>query len=256
MGWNGSFEDLYSYFQKKVRVEQDSATSIMTLSVKAYSAKDAQNINLRMLEQSEELVNRLNQRGRKDLIQYAETEVVEAQADATRAAMALAEYRNRTGVIDPERQATIQLQMISKLQDELIGARNQLYQLESTVPNNPQIRPLKLRIENLNHEINHKMSSVAGSNGSLSAAATRYQRLALERELADRRLGSALSSLQDARNDARRKQAYVERIVQPNLPDEALEPRRIRSIFAALVLALITWGVVTMLLAGVREHQN
>ena len=63
-------------------------------------------------------------------------------------------------------------------------------------------------------------------------------------------------SLQDARNEAQRKQAYVERIVQPNVPDDALEPRRIKGVLATLVIGLVAWGVLSMLLAGVREHQH
>lgn len=256
LGWDGTFEQLHKYFSGKVAVEHDTASSITTLTVRAYSPQDAALLNRQLLEQSEALVNRLNERGRKDLIGYAQTEVDEARQEATHAAMAMAEYRNRTGVVDPERQATVQLQMISKLQDELIGAKNQLYQLEATVPSNPQIRTLRLRVAALSKEIDQQLGQVAGDRRSLSATAARYQRLVLEVELADKRLGGAMTSLQEARNEARRKQAYVERIVQPNLPDKALEPRRTRSIFATFVLGLIAWGVLSMLLAGVREHRE
>ena len=65
-----------------------------------------------------------------------------------------------------------------------------------------------------------------------------------------------MNSLEEARNEARRKQAYVERIVQPSLPDEAQEPRRLRGIFATFVLGLIAWAILTMLLAGIREHHG
>jgi len=256
LGWDGTAEQLHKYFTGKVTVQHDTASSITTLTVRAYRAEDAALLNRLLLEQSEELVNRLNERGRKDLIGYAQTEVDEAQQEASRAAMAMAEYRNRTGVVDPERQATVQLQMISKLQDELIGAKNQLYQLEATVPDNSQIRTLKVRIAALTKEIDQQLGRVAGDRASLSATAARYQRLVLNRELADKRLGAAMTSLQEARNEARRKQAYVERIVQPNVPDKALEPRRIRSILATFVLGLIAWGVLSMLLAGVREHRG
>jgi len=43
-------------------------------------------------------------------------------------------------------------------------------------------------------------------------------------------------------------------VVQPNLPDAPIEPRRLRDIFAVLVLSLIAFGIVKMLVAGVREH--
>ena len=256
LGWDGTFEDLYKYFEAKVRVEQDSATSITKLTVRAFTPQDAFRINTLMLAQSEAVVNRLNQRGREDLIRFSQVEVDEAEKAASDAAIALADYRNRKGVIDPEKQAAIQLQMISKLQDELISARTQLHQLRVTVPDNPQIEALELQVAALTQQIDEQQQGVAGGSQSLSATATQYQRLLLAREIADRNLASALNSLRDAQDEARRKQAYVERVVQPNLPDKALEPRRVRGILATLILSLIAWGVLRMLLAGVREHQN
>jgi capsular polysaccharide transport system permease protein len=35
-----------------------------------------------------------------------------------------------------------------------------------------------------------------------------------------------------------------------------MEPRRIRSILTTFVLGIIVWGVLAMLFAGVREHQD
>jgi capsular polysaccharide transport system permease protein len=90
----------------------------------------------------------------------------------------------------------------------------------------------------------------------LSAAAVQFQRLTLDREYADKRLGAALASLQDARNESRRKQAYVERTVEPNLPDEAQEPRRLRGILATFAMSMIVFLILNMLIAGIREHEQ
>ena len=256
LGLSGSFEELYLYYGGKVGAEFDTETGITTLTVRAYSAKDAQAINRRLLEGAEGLVNTLNVRGQNDLVRYAEREVADAQAQARKAALELAAYRNRAGVIDPERQATVQLQMISKLQDELIGARMQLLQLSSAAAQNPQIPLLKVRISGLQQAINEQIGQVAGNSGSLSAAAAQYQRLQLQREFTDRQLAAALAALQDARNEARRQRAYVERVAQPSLPDTAMEPRRIRGFLATIIVGLVAWGILAMLLAGVREHKG
>jgi capsular polysaccharide transport system permease protein len=80
--------------------------------------------------------------------------------------------------------------------------------------------------------------------------------LELEREFADKRLAAALTSLQEARNESRRQQAYVERIVQPSFPDKAQQPRRLRGILATFMLSLVAYGILTMLLAGIREHKD
>ena len=57
-----------------------------------------------------------------------------------------------------------------------------------------------------------------------------------------------------ARSEALRKQLYLERLVQPNLPDKAVEPRRIRSVLMVFVLGLVAWGVISLLVASIREH--
>jgi capsular polysaccharide transport system permease protein len=256
LGLSGSFEDLYDYYRGKVRVDYATTSSITTLTVRAFTPRDAERFNRQLLERSEELVNRLNNRGRSDLVRFATEEVVEAKIAARESALSLARFRNSSGILDPEKQATLQLQMVSKLQDELIGARTQLQQLRAMAPENPQIPILETRISSLSREIDEQLGLVAGNRKSLSNSAAQYQRLELEREFADRRLAAAMNSLEEARNEARRKQAYVERIVQPSLPDEAKEPRRLRGIFAAFILGLVAWAILSMLIAGVREHHG
>jgi capsular polysaccharide transport system permease protein len=256
LGLSGTFEDLYRFYQGKVAVEYDNTSSIATLSVRAYSAGDAYRFNRQLLELAEALINRLNTRGRNDVVQFAAQEVQDAQLAARDAAVALAAFRNTHGVVDPEAQAKAQLEMISKLQDELIGARVQLQQLRAMAPENPQVPLLTTRISELQHQIDEQMGSVAGSRRSLSQSAVQYERLELQRQYSDRRLAAAMNSLQDAEDEARRKQAYVERIAQPSLPDEAAEPRRMRGIFATFVLGLIAWGILRLLFAGVREHHG
>lgn len=93
-------------------------------------------------------------------------------------------------------------------------------------------------------------------NDALVTRLSEFQRLTLEKEFADKMLAMAMNSLEQARNDAQRKQLYLERIVEPGKPDIAIEPRRIRNVFATFILGLIAWGILTMLLAGIREHQD
>lgn len=256
LGFAGSFEDLYRYYRKKVSIDHDTTSSISTLTVRAYSPAAAAKFNRELLELAEGTVNRLNERGRQDLIRFAQAEVDDATSKSRDAALNLARFRNVSGVVDPEKQASVQLQMISKLQDELIASRNELLQLSAFAPANPQIPVLRTKIAGLSREIDVELNKVAGSSRSLSAAAAQYQRLQLESQVADKQLAAAISSLEDARNEARRKQAYVERIEQPDIPDSPAEPRRFRGIIAAFVFGLIAYGIISMLLAGIREHHD
>ena len=113
---------------------------------------------------------------------------------------------------------------------------------------------LRQRAALLDDEIQAEMERVTGGERSLAGKAAEYQRLLLDREFADKMLASAMVTLEQARNDAQRKQLYLERIVQPSKPDHAMEPRRIRGIIATLPVGLVVFAVLTMLLAGMREH--
>lgn len=251
-----SFEDLFKYFKNVVKVERDSTSSIVNLTVRAYSADDALRYNRQLLEMAEQTVNRLNERGRQDLIRSASAEVEVAKERARTAALALSEYRNQEGIVDPEKQAAVQLQMISKLQDELISTKAELQQLQAFTPANPQIPVLQTRVRGLAREIKEQLAMVAGDRKSLAAVSAKFQRLQLETQFADKQLAAAMASLEQAQNEAQRKQAYVERIVQPNLPDQAVEPKRLRGVIATFALGLILWGILSMLLAGAKEHRD
>lgn len=256
MGWGSTFEDLYKYYKKKVDVKYETSSSIVTLTVRAYTPRDASRFNEQLLEMAEATVNKLNERGRQDLIRFAQREVDDAKTKSQSAALALSAYRNAAGVVDPEKQATVQIQMISKLQDELIATRTQLTETRTVSPQNPQIEVLTARAESLSNEIDKQLGLVAGSSRSLSSRAAQYQRVLLENQFADKQLASAMASLDEARNEANRKQAYVERIVQPNVPDEPLEPRRWRGILSTFILGLAAWGIISMLIAGMLEHRD
>ena len=254
--WASSFEDLHLYYLKKVDIELDALSSITTLTVKSYTAQDAFAINEQLMEMGEALVNQLNELGRQDMIRFALVEVKTAEEKAKTAALALSVYRNQKGVIDPERQTSIELQQVATLQEELLTTQAQLVQLQTFTKNNPQIPSLQLRVQNLKQEISKETTQVAGGNNSMANKAAEYQRLALEREFADKQLASTLVSLEQARNEAQRKQLYLERIVQPSKPDKAMEPRRVRGILAAILLGFASWGILNIFIASVKEHQD
>ena len=255
-GRGGGKERLFKFYEDKVKITYDGSGGITTLEVKAFDPASAREINRRLLDQAERLVNHMNERGREDVITYGNAELADAKRQSDAAAIALSQFRNREGVLDPEKQAEVQLQMISKLQDEMITTKTQLVQLQTLTPQNPQIPILATRIKELNREIGMQSGQITGNQKSLAGSAAQYQRLQLESQLADKVLASAISSVLDSKNEARRKRAYVERIVEPSFPDNRSGPKRIFAVLNVLVVGLILWGILSMILAGVREHTD
>ena len=61
-----------------------------------------------------------------------------------------------------------------------------------------------------------------------------YEKLMLEREMAVKTFSSALVLLESAIKDMDMQRLYLERVVEPNLPDYALYPRRMRVLLIML----------------------
>jgi capsular polysaccharide transport system permease protein len=253
--WDRSFESFFKYYKKRVSVEYDSVSAISVLSVRAYTAGDARDINVLLLSMGERLVNQLNDRSRSDLISVAEKEVKTSEDRAKDASLALSSFRSRQSVFDPDRQAAMQLQGTARIQEELLATETQLAQLRQVSPNNPQIPSLVNRSQLLREAIAKQDARVAGKQpGSFTAQSSGYDRLLLEKTFAERQLATSLAALESARNEAQRQQLYLETLVQPNLPDMAIEPRRFRTVGMVFLLGLIVWGVLSLVVASVREH--
>ncbi|KIP17355.1 hypothetical protein WI80_09455 [Burkholderia ubonensis] len=255
-GGDESYESLLRYYRNRiVAVVHDSTSSITTLRVSSFDSRSAQAINENLLTMSEALVNELNRRGLEDGMRYANDSVRDAQRRVTESALALARYRSDAAVFDPDRQSSLRLQQIGRLQDELLAARAKLAEIAAVAPANPQVDSLKMRIAVIRDEIDAASNTVTGKGTNSFAAKSRdFERLSIEKGFAERELASALTLQEQARNEASKKQLYIARVVQPGLPDAPEEPKRLRAILVTFTLGLVTWGILSLLLFGVREH--
>ena len=252
---NGS-EAQYQRYLDRVQVDFDTITAISTLKVKTYTSEDATLVNGKLLEMGEGFINALNDRGRADTIKFAALGLENAKVTADEAAEKLNRFRAKYGVFDLEKQASVQLQMIGKLQEELFNVSTQLAQLKSIAPQNPQIESLMIRQASLRQELQLEKSKVTGTGTAFADKVVEYQRLHMANSLAEKKLASSLVALEQAKSEADRKQLYLEQITQSSSPDVAQEPKRLKNILSTLILGLILYGVVSLLTASVREHQD
>ena len=253
---DASNEKLFEYYPQRVEVLVNDKSGITTLTVSSFTAEQASSINSLLLSEAERLVNVLNERGRSDLIKFAQGEVRLAEDKAKAAASALSEFRNTRAVVDPEKQTMLHFEQIARLQEELIRTRGQLTQLRVFAPDSPHPPALELRAQTLETEIAAETEKITGGENSLASKVAEYQRLQLEQKFSDSQLAIAMAALESARNEAQRQALYLETIDKPNQPDKAIYPKRLRGIITTFLLGLIAWGILAMLLAGVREHQH
>jgi capsular polysaccharide transport system permease protein len=249
-------EAFFEYYLQHVKLQVDSQSSVATLTVRAFAPGTASAANERLLALAEIAVDKVNRRMRDDAVKLAQEEVARAEDRVRDAETALAKFRVSRRLLDPERQAAAQFQILAELQRSLVVVEGRLAQVRALAKKSPQVEPLETEANSLRSAIERIRTQAAGEAPPNDPRSTAYQRLALEREMAAKQLAATTEALVRARAEVARRHVYLERLAQPSHPDGSLEPRRGRAILATLLIGLLAWGVVRLVLAGVREHQE
>ncbi len=248
-------EKLFEHYLNFVAIGSDQTTGISTLTVQAFRGDDAVKLAQALLDGSEKLINRLNERARRDTVSVASAEVEASKKVAYDAREKLTAFRTRAGLVDPSKTSASLLETIGKLSLEAAQANAELSEVQRSSPQGPQVAALRNKIAAIEAQVVQERLRIGGTNEALAPLLAEYERLILEREFADRAFSSALTSLEAARIDAQRQQLYLERVVEPRVPDYPRQPQRLLSILIAFGCCLAVYSILRALLANARSHQ-
>lgn len=255
--WDGdSEESLYKAFQRFLTVGHDAGTGISTIRVQAFSAREAQALNLAMLDSGETLINQLNERATTNALRDAERDRQAALTAAETARQALTAFRTSTRFLDPRAEAAESTQVSATLLVTIAQLKAERDQLTAEAPASPQLPTLNRRIAGLERQVEDARARLAGGADSLAPKLGAYEDLMLQREIAERRVAQAEASLLTAQQEAGRQKLYLERIVSPSLPDKGNEPRRWRAILTIFASSLLLYAIGWLVWAGIREHRQ
>ncbi len=255
-GESDTFEGLYKGFQRFMVVGYDSTTGLSTLRVEAFTPQDAQSMAESLLNGGEELVNRLNARASSDAVNEAREAQAQARTRVAEAQQRLTAFRNREEFIDPAQSARESSALIGGLLSTVAQLQAERAQVAAEAPASPQLPTIDSRIRAYQSQIATERAKIVGSSGSLAPKLGAYEDLVTQREFSDRELASSTAALLTAEQEARRQNLYLERVVNPSLPDEADQPQRFLSILLVFLTAMLVYGVGWLIWAGVREHRQ
>jgi capsular polysaccharide transport system permease protein len=249
-----TFEDLFRYYNKRVTAGIDTESNMAILSVEAFRPEDAQIVNARLLDLSEDLVNRLNQRAETRAISEAERRLLQAEERVRNARISLSAFRNQSNIIDPERQAQGVLEISNRLVTEQAALQAQLDLMVQVAPQNPAIPALRERIAAIGTAIEKQNSRAVGSPRAISSKLATFEKLQVEQEFATQMLTAANASLEQARTESQKQQFYLERVVEPNRPDDPALPNPLKQILTIFAASLCLYFIGWMLVVGILEH--
>lgn len=252
--YGASIDEFEKYLKSRITVFYNPNNGLGRLSVQAFTAQDSADIAKLLLQLSERLVNRMNNRIQDDALRIANDEVQRAQTNLKDKHLQITMFRNREIQIDPNRSSTLVMELVGKLTEELSTTQARMSEVSAASPNSPELGGLKRRANALREEISNERRRVTDGSDGLALKISEYESLLLEREFAARMLGQAITSLETARVEARRQQLYLELITGPSLPDKPMMPERIANVLSILAINLILILIAWLIITGVRER--
>lgn len=254
---DASFEDAYEYFGNKVYADYDQTSGSVTLRVRAFSPEKAWQMAHTILTSSEDMVNRLSERQRKDRTHYAEVELKSAEQRLQKSRAAVVALQQARRDFSPLETAGAAMAIRTQLEGELAKARAELMQLKSFMRDDaPQVLGANEKVKSLSAQVageNRRLVDPSKPDG-LTTALADFEAVMTEKEFAEKAYASALTALELARADASRQHRYLAVIASPSKPDESTYPHRVRSVLAAFALSFLLLGIVSLLAAAIKEH--
>jgi len=257
----GTIEDLMIHWDNMVRIYYDSGTQLIEVRTLAFSAEDATAIATAIYDQSSKMINALSNIAREDSIRYARVDLDQAENRLRSARTAITEFRNRTQIVDPTVDLATQAGLLGNLQAQLAEALIEENLLkETTRTGDPRLDQAARRvrvIEGIITQERRKLGIGSGANqGDVFATLMgEYERLAADREFAERSYTGALATYDAAQAEARRQSRYLAAHVFPTKAEQSLFPQRLMLLGLFTMFLFLAWAISVLMAYSLRDRR-
>lgn len=252
-------EELVEYYNKRVKVELNELTQLLTITTEGFSPEFSLKLNQAILKESDLFINDVSQRVAKDQLTFAQEQLDESLTHLTKAREDLIAYQNQNQIFDPQAQAMAIAQIVNTLESNLAQLRTEERTLLSYLnPTAPQVVALRSQIDAVAKQVEDEKAKLTSPNNAekLNRNAVDFESLKAQVEFSTDLYKLSLASLEKARLEAIRKLKNVVIITSPQQAQEALYPRVAYIVFSAFLLLNLLFGVVMLVRSVIREHKE
>ncbi|MGO9389675.1 hypothetical protein [Rhodoblastus sp.] len=253
---DGPVEELEKYWRKRVDVNIETSSGIITLNVRAFNPQDSVAIAKKVIELSEALVNDISTRPRQDSFNQARAELTRAEKNLKRTTEAMRDERNAEGVLDASASAESLGKLVTTLRLQLSQAEADLAaQGAEAARDSPQAHVLHSRIASLKAQIAAYSHMIAGGDGeNMAAHAGALSNLQVDLDLARQQYAQAAAVFENARVDLDTQHDYLVSFLPPTLAEKSTYPRRWWQWSIIVLPSLLLWSFLVGLAFLVRDH--
>jgi len=252
-----SHEEFLKYYQKHiVKISYDDMSSILTIQVFAFKPEEAKKIAEAILEQCERYINGISHKIAREQMNFIEQELAYANQKMQNAKNILLKFQNTYKILDPTQEAQASASLIAQLEIQLAGKEAELRNLLTYLNEDSfQVQALKNQINALKEQIEKEKSKMVGGDSKLNKILAQYLDLKFNVDFSTDVYKATLSAFETTRVDASRKLKNLVIISSPNLPDEALYPKKAYNITFATIILLLLYGITKLVIEVIKERR-
>lgn len=253
---NATQEELHEYFKKRVSVQLDELSHVLTVKTQGFTPEYALRLNRAILRESDKFVNNISKQTANEQLAFVSTQVTDAEKRLETAKKSLLDYQNTNEIFDPQTNAQIVNQVIATLQGQLSSLRTEERQLLSYLnPEAPQVVSLRSQISSVEKQIKDEQAKLTSpQSAKLNEKTAEFEALKADVEFATELYKLALTSMENSRLEVLRKMKNLVVISSPHKAEEALYPRVGYVLGTSFVLLLILYGFIVLVIAVIKDH--
>lgn len=255
-----TIEDMLWYWRRMVRISYDRNTGLIDVQVRARDAQTAQTIARAIVSESEAMINALNEAARRDTMSHAQRDLEDAIERLRAAREALAEFRARTRIVDPQADLQGRMGVLNNLQQQLAEALvDHDLLLQVTNESDPRVRSANRRIEVIRGRIAQERLTFATEDVTVvdtdyPRLLAQFESLAVDMQFAEQSYTAALTALDVARSNAMRQSLYLATYIRPTLSQRAEYPQRLLLVMLTVFFMILIWSVVALIYYSLRDR--
>ncbi|WP_299509858.1 sugar transporter [Cypionkella sp.] len=256
---DGSVEDLLDYWQSMVRTSYDSSTGLIEVRVLAFDPNDATLIAQAVLDESARMINDLGAAAREDAVKFSREELAEAEDRLRSAREAITAFRVKNQIVDPTTDFQAQAGLVASLENQLASAQIEIDLLGDMPAGDPRLAQAKRRVEVIETRIAAERAKVGDDLGvgqkDYAALASDYERLAVDREFAERAYVATLATYDTAKAESQRTSRYLAAHVMPTKAEISRFPERLSMLGLLALFVLLMWSITTLIAYSLKDRR-
>ncbi len=253
-----SIEWLHQHFLSRTSVEFDEYAGVLMIKAEAYDPATAKAIVQMMVDEAETFMDEMAKKLAREQVSFLEKQVRQNAERAINATQMVLSYQDRKGMASPESVAQSLVAIIGQLEArraELQTERNALQAY--LVPTHPSVVLIDQQLAAISQQISGEQAKLASPGGKpLNRTVEELQRLKMEAEFQQKVYETSLAALEKGRVEATRTLKKMSVIQTPYLPEYPLRPRRIYNIIVFALVSFLIAGVLKLLVAAIKDHQD